>query len=527
MVLRAVTYARVSSDDRSKGGLNLAGQLETCRAFALKKGYSVVAELAEDERGVSGTLLESPALRQALAMAAKLEFDVLVVREMDRFARSLAKQLIVEQEFQKYGIPIEFVLETYADSPEGSFHKNIKAVIAEFERLKINERTRRGRLQKVKSGNVLVHGKPPYGYRVQERAGRSQLVLQESEANVVRMVFEWYVKGDEDHAPLSSRAIAKRLCEMGVPRPSATERHHDSWSPATIQKILRNETYAGIWHYGKSANREGKRVTHPQHRWLPVSTPVIITPEIWTRAQTKRRENISHAPRRTRNFYLLRHHITCAVCGCGMAARSEGSRLYYYCPLGRKSSGNPTRCANTAFWRAEHTDATVWNYLRDYLANPDLVKTGLEKFIEKNEETISPIRERMETIQNLLDQDRGQLKKIADLYIDGVFSKATLLQRKKKLEVRMVALASEFAELTERLQSWSCFPDQTEVLHAFTTEICERLDEADRHFEHRRKIVDFLDVKAALSNANGRRTAKLIFALGEAVLLIEQTRNGA
>jgi site-specific DNA recombinase len=205
MTKRAVTYARVSSDDRSKGGLNLSGQLETCRAFALKKGYSIVAELAEDDRGVSGALLESPALSQALEMAAKREFDVLIVREIDRFARSLAKQMIVEQEFHRRGIELEFVLESYDNSPEGSFHKNIKAVIAEFERVKINERTRRGRLQKVKSGSVLVHGKPPYGYRLQERGGKSELIPYEPEARVVKMIFDWYVKGDDDHAPLSSR----------------------------------------------------------------------------------------------------------------------------------------------------------------------------------------------------------------------------------------------------------------------------------------------------------------------------------
>ena len=49
MATRAVTYARVSSDDHSKGGLNLAGQQELCSTFALNKGYTIVAELAEDE----------------------------------------------------------------------------------------------------------------------------------------------------------------------------------------------------------------------------------------------------------------------------------------------------------------------------------------------------------------------------------------------------------------------------------------------------------------------------------------------
>ncbi|HNM37846.1 MAG TPA: recombinase family protein, partial [Anaerolineales bacterium] len=81
---RAVTYARVSGDDRVKDGRNLSGQLDICREHALKKGYQIVAELSEDDRGASGVSFELPALNQALEMAKNGEFDILVVREIDR-----------------------------------------------------------------------------------------------------------------------------------------------------------------------------------------------------------------------------------------------------------------------------------------------------------------------------------------------------------------------------------------------------------------------------------------------------------
>ena len=530
MTTRAVTYARVSSDDHNKGGLNLSGQLDICRSFAVNKGYTIIAELAEDDHGVSGTLLESPALVQALDMASQRQFDVLIVREIDRFARSLAKQLIVEQKFKKFGIKLEFVLESYDNTPEGSLHKNIKAVIAEFERVKINERTKRGRLQKVKAGNVLVHGRPPYGYRLQERDGKSQLIVHEPEAYIVRMIYDWYVNGDDDHVPFSSRAIAQRLHEINVAVPSASEQTRNVWSHTTIQHILTNETYAGSWYYGKFANQDGRRVAHPEHKWLLVATPAIVTREVWKIARKKRIENINHSPRRIRNSYLLHHHVTCAKCGSKMAARSSGNiqarRLYYYCPTARESAGKAAQCSNTAFFRADHTDATIWNCLRDYLANRSLVKSGLDQFIEQNEEAISPIRERMEIVKNLLDHDNEQLEKIADLYIGGAFSRDRLTERKKKLESKMSGLANEFAQLTERLQNWSYFPEQTEMLKKFVSEISERLDEADGDFEHRQKIIEFLDVNAALSFDNGKPTAKLIFAFDEIVMTIEKHTKG-
>src|SRR5690606_33506078 len=213
MATRAVTYARVSGDDHGKDGLNIMGQIELCRDYALKKNYTIIAELSEDERGVSGASMNSPALHEALLMASQNQFDVLIVREIDRFARSLAKQIIIEQEFKKYKVKLEFVLESYKDTPEGSLHKNIKAVIAEYERVKIIERTVRGRRQKVRNGNILVHGRPPFGYRFKQTARKSELIIHEAEARIIRLIYEWYIRGDNHHGPIASKTIANKLCE--------------------------------------------------------------------------------------------------------------------------------------------------------------------------------------------------------------------------------------------------------------------------------------------------------------------------
>ena len=156
MSKRAVLYARVSGDDRGKDGRNLAGQLEMCRKHALSRGYVVVAEHSEADRGPSGASFDLEALNTVLTMARRGEYDVLVVREIDRFARSLAKQLIVESELRQAGVVIDFVLGEYPDTPEGSLNKNIKAVIAEYERLKITERMHRGKRLKVRAGSVIV-----------------------------------------------------------------------------------------------------------------------------------------------------------------------------------------------------------------------------------------------------------------------------------------------------------------------------------------------------------------------------------
>ena len=160
---RAVLYARVSGDDRGQDGRNLAGQLDMCRQYAREQDWPVVAELAEDDRGASGASLELPQLSQVVSMAKEGDFEILVVRELDRLSRNLAKQLFVEVELRRHGVEVEYAMADYPDTPEGRLNKHIRATIAEFEREKITERMSRGRRQKVEAGNVLVAGRPPTG----------------------------------------------------------------------------------------------------------------------------------------------------------------------------------------------------------------------------------------------------------------------------------------------------------------------------------------------------------------------------
>src|SRR5690606_2829275 len=101
---RAVLYARTSYDDRDTDGRNLAGQLEMARQYAISKGYQVVAEVSEDDKGASGAAFELEGLTRIREMAAAGAFDVLIPRELDRLSRNLAKQLIVEEELRRAGV---------------------------------------------------------------------------------------------------------------------------------------------------------------------------------------------------------------------------------------------------------------------------------------------------------------------------------------------------------------------------------------------------------------------------------------
>jgi len=163
-----------------------------CREYALAHGYEIIAELAEDDRGASGASFELDQLNSVREMAHNQLFDVLVVREIDRLSRNLAKQLIVEEELKREGVQIEYVLGEYPDTPEGNFMKHVRASVAEFEREKIKERMVRGRIQKFKSGK-LVGNCIPYGYKRIGKAQDVEIVIHKEEAEIVKQIFNWFV----------------------------------------------------------------------------------------------------------------------------------------------------------------------------------------------------------------------------------------------------------------------------------------------------------------------------------------------
>ena len=259
--------------------------------------------------------------------------------EPARLSRKLANQMIVEDEPKRAGVLIEYALGEYPDTPEGRLNKHIRATIAEFEREKILERLTRGRRQKVKSGSVIVHGRPPFGYRVDEVDGKTVFVISEPEAKVVRLIFLLYAVGEDDEGPLNPVAIVRRLTELEIPTPAdlrgwRKERGYAVWNKSTISKILANETYVGKWNYGKYRQDGDRKVMNPPEYWITVEVPAIVTKEVWDAAVKKRKQNRVDSKRNLRHEYLVGKRVLCGICGCKMQGEGKwsgrASLIYYY-----------------------------------------------------------------------------------------------------------------------------------------------------------------------------------------------------
>ena len=520
MPKRVVTYARVSGDDRHTEGRNLQGQIEMCRQYATERGYEIVAELAEDDRGASGAAFELPQLDQVRQMARAGAFDVLVVRELDRLSRRLAKQLFVEEELRRLGIGIEYTKATYEETPEGNLMKNVRAVVAEYERLKIVERTTSARMRAVEAGSVMVHAFAPFGYRAVRNGPLIELVIEETEAAVVRLIFDWYLHGYNGGRPLTGEQIAAELTAREVltaaDKSAALHKRRAAgeWAPATVSHILRDETYAGMWHYRKIAtviepDGRRRRYLRPPEELLGVAVPPIIDRGTWEATVQRRAHNKLMAGRNLQHAdrYLLRGRVICGVCESRMQcapASASNPRAYYRCPARQRSMHYVRRCSMRNF-RVERVDERVWTWLRGLIEQPAVVEAGRTDLHAREEEDGGPLGAELSTVERDLRDVAVQKSRLLDAYMGGHVDNEEFAARSRKLQARHAQLAGRQQKLVaERAQAAELDQSLVDAV-AFANDIAARLPESGDDSAFRRFVAEKLDVQAKLVEIDARR----------------------
>src|SRR5215213_5634186 len=146
----AILYTRVSTDEQARSGYSLAQQIEALREYAAREGYEVLEEVADP--GQSGASLERPGMDRVRDLVAAGGVSVVLAPDRDRFAREPAYLFYLREEFAHHGTALRALNDRGDDSPEGQLTDGILDQIARFERLKIAERSRRGKLRKAREG---------------------------------------------------------------------------------------------------------------------------------------------------------------------------------------------------------------------------------------------------------------------------------------------------------------------------------------------------------------------------------------
>jgi len=334
---KAAIYARVSTE-RQEEQKTIKSQIFDLREACKKDGVEIVTEYVDD--GFSGGVLARPALDKLRDDASRGLFETVYILSPDRLARKYLYQALVLEELKKQGIEVKFLNKAITESPEDQLLLGIEGLIAEYERAKILERTRRGRLHRTRNGEMMG-GSAPYGYdyirKTKDRPAYYK--VNEKEAEVVRLIFSLYLK-------LKSTA---KVVKVLANRKIRTRNNSKYWSKGVIHRILRNECYIGTAYYNKLEKGGGKRRIREKNEWIPIKIPKILNDEIFKLVQTVLN---SHAGGKRRRIYILSGLIRCEHCGSKYIGLSSnhGRHFYYRCgnfvkrfPLPKNCNSRPVK----------------------------------------------------------------------------------------------------------------------------------------------------------------------------------------
>jgi site-specific DNA recombinase len=468
-------------------------QVAALRAFAKGRGDTVAEHAVFLDEGVSGATLERRGLDRLRDAAEARQFDAVAVFSPDRLSRKYAYLVLLLEQFERLGIPVLFVEQPPGDDPHTILLTQIQGAVAEYERAKLAERYRRGKLHRASQGEVFWTT-VPYGYRHVRRHDRTpaHLVIDPDQAAIVRSIFRWHA--DE---LTSIRQIAKRLTRSGVRLP----RGGRVWSETTIHRILHNHAYTGTLYYNRTQvvsgpSRALSRPTAAQERahgrrhrnkeeWITLAIPPIVDRDLFERSQARHGWFTRFSPRRLKEErWLLRQLLRCGKCGYKYACvrtreprpGQADSTYYYRYRCGRQSDSTArVRCARPHV-QATALDEVVWGSICKHLLNPELLVKSHQQLPTNWMADDGFLELQVRTARQRLKQAEDERVRLLDAYQAGHLEKRELEVRAKKVGVRIKGLASELSTMEEERRRACGGRSLMNRIGEFTRTVTENLD---------------------------------------------------
>jgi hypothetical protein len=300
---------------------------------------------------------------------------------------------------------------------------------------------------------------------------------------------------------LSCQEIAARLTSSQVPTRTGCRQ----WSPSTVRGILRNETYAGVWHDNKRRRDKG---ANPSESWIPVSVPSIISRDLWQAAQERIAANRERLRRRSKYPYLLSGILRCGNCGraiIGMTSVPNRDRrpkpYHYYRCTDSTRTWKHERCLETKL-HAEEADALVWEKIAEALRNPELLLREYNRQVENGNDIKAP--ERLSQIDRELIKLKRKQDRNLDLYVEGLVDMLTLKKHQETVRGQRASLVREREALQRVLERNST--DMPSV-NEFCQLISNGLDSVT--FEEKRQILRLLNIEGRVKDGTLQNTQQL------------------
>lgn len=449
-------YARVSTG-RQENEETIDSQKEEIKERIKKDNCYLSPEYEFADDGWTGTILARPGLDALRDVIKQKEIKVLYVYDLGRLSRDFTYQLLLLKEFEDEGVKVVSLHDINPENGEQNFMRNIMGAFHDYERIKIAERFRRGKLHKAKNG-LLINGSGLYGYTYIKKTDKKppKIVINETEAEAVRKIFNWL--GNEGK---SIKQIVKLLYETKIhPRKMKNE----FWSTGPILRLLRCDSYiTGTIYYNKNEAvetkchrkeekyrkiKKGSRRVRPRTEWYPYKVPKILDDwDLFNRVQKILDNNRRHGPRRKAYDYLLSGLIYCE-CGQRRAGNGKNNGHYYYrCTDRILRHPLPPECKSPAL-NARVLDKVFCDELVKYLTDSKNVNQIAEDYLKAQAVDESEEREKQTHLHNISKLEEEE-RRCVRLHIEGEIEFEAFKELKSDINKRKKDEEGELKRLNE------------------------------------------------------------------------------
>ena len=274
--LRVTFYARVSTDKDVQ--LNsLSNQIKYFTDLIKNnKNWEYIDGYIDE--GISGTSVNKR--EQFLEMindGKNKKFDLVLTKEISRFARDTLDSIKYTRELLDNGIGVLFLSDNINTlMPDSELRLTIMASIAQEEVRKLSERVKFGMKRSIEEGRVLGNSRIT-GFKKE----KGKLIIVPEEAEMVRLLFEWYAEGK-----IGLEKIAHRLYDLGY-----KTNKNDYIHTTTLRRMITNPKYKGFYCTNTVKildYKTKKQIRLPQSEWIIHDSngaiPAIVSPELWDKA---------------------------------------------------------------------------------------------------------------------------------------------------------------------------------------------------------------------------------------------------
>jgi site-specific DNA recombinase len=469
---RAAIYVRVSTSKQEAEGTSLQTQEAACHAYAVEHGYEVVATFSDVYTGED--VFNRPGMTELRDLLRSRGVDVVIGYALDRVSRNQTHQGLILSEIEHAGARLELVTEKLEDTPEGRLLLSVRGFVAEIERLKISERTNRGRRQRAQDGKMMPGPRPLYGYKWRD-SDHSALEPNPDTAPVIQRIFRELAGGK------SMRQVTRELTQEGVA--TATGRTH--WDISSLHYLLRQETYIGracTFRTRREKGRDGKYrdpasgEDHQIH--LPEGTaPALITPDLFAAVQARLARNKAEATRNSADpeGALLRSgYAICGYCGTNLtAARHHPTGLRSYRCQSRASERNPHRSFGML---APNLDPLIWEWVKERVSDPGIIRAELERQRHEN-----PHGAELAAVNRRLSAITAQQTRLSRsvAILDDEDAAAPLLVELRSLATQRRTLEAERVRLTAERDDWEGLQSRLDAIAERCETVRGNLDTLD------------------------------------------------